>query len=184
MAGQSRALFPVGTLAGEDDVVDRGPFLDEVTARLASGQSVLTAGPRRIGKASGSREVLRRLSQRNFYTADVDLLLATGEESFAALLTQAVLESRVGLKSWALHMWGEVMEWVQGLSLAGRMAGVDIELSQAPSILTRGNILGARAFSSRCGASAAAMGTARLWASSRTFIRHVDELLLKEADMS
>ncbi len=184
MAGQPRARFPVGTLAGEDDVVDRGPFLAEVTAQLASGQSDVTFGPRRIGKPSVSREILRRLSQRNFYTADIDLFLATGEESFAALLTQAVLESRVGLKSRARHTWGEVVEWVQGRSLAGRLAGVDIELSQAPPILTRGNILGARAFSSRCGASAAAMGTARRWASSKAFIRHVDELRLKEADMS
>lgn len=132
MADEPRALFPVGTLAGEDDVVDREQFIGDVAAQLASGQSVVIAGPRRIGKTSVSREILRRLSERGVFAADVDLFMATSEESLAALLTQAILENRVGIKSRARHTWSEVTEWVQGLSLTGRLAGVDIELSQAP----------------------------------------------------
>jgi hypothetical protein len=124
-------LFPVGTLAGADDVVDRQEFMADVTAQLASGQSLVVAGPRRIGKTSVSREILRRLAHDGFYTAYVDLFLATSQESLATHLTQSILENHVGLRNRAVHTWADLREWARSLTLTGRLAGMDILLSHA-----------------------------------------------------
>ena len=61
---QEDSLFPVGRVAGPDDVVDREPFIDLIVHELISGQSVMIAGPRRIGKTSVAYEILRRLEQK------------------------------------------------------------------------------------------------------------------------
>ncbi len=122
-------LFPVGTLAGSDDVVDREQFMADATAQLASGQSLVIAGPRRIGKTSVSQEILRRLAREGFYTAYVDLFLVTNVEALAAAITQAVLENRVGLANRAIRTWTEVKDWVASLTLRQRLAGAELELS-------------------------------------------------------
>ena len=52
-------LFPLGGPVSEKDIVDREDFLVSLETRLSEGQSIMLAGPRRIGKTSLALEVLR-----------------------------------------------------------------------------------------------------------------------------
>ncbi|MGQ9533440.1 MAG: AAA family ATPase [Desulfotomaculales bacterium] len=90
--------FPVGGPAPEEDIVDREEFLESLEMRLAEGQSVVVAGPRRTGKTTLALEVLRRLKRRGFYTAAVDLFRISDRKGFATALVDACLENRTGVR--------------------------------------------------------------------------------------
>jgi AAA+ ATPase superfamily predicted ATPase len=94
-----RTLFPVGRPVDAEDVVDREVFVRDVCRRLRDGHSVMMAGPRRIGKSSIAREVVRRLREDGLYTAQVDLFYVTSVEEFAVRWIQSVLENRTGLSA-------------------------------------------------------------------------------------
>ena len=70
-------LFPLGDPVSEKDIVDREDFLVSLGTRLQEGQSIMLAGPRRIGKTSLALEVLRRLKSKESYIAFVDLFRYT-----------------------------------------------------------------------------------------------------------
>ncbi len=91
-------LFPVGGPVSERDIVDREDFIASVQTRLADGQSIMLAGPRRIGKTSIAYEVLRRLKERGFYTASVDFFRLSDKREFAVSLINACLENRTGIR--------------------------------------------------------------------------------------
>ena len=131
---EAAPVFPVGTVASSGDVVDREDFMTDVSNQLMTGQSVVLVGPRRIGKTSVAREIGRRLAAKGCYTAYVDLFMATSMETFATILSQAVLENRVGLANRAIETWPELKEWTQRLTLAGRLGGLDLELAQSASL--------------------------------------------------
>src|SRR5579859_2474262 len=83
--------FPVGGPVATDDLVGREPYIRQAAARLADGEHLLIAGPRRIGKTSVMLEVLRRIRRKGIVTAYVDCFGATdlrglGERLAAALL--------------------------------------------------------------------------------------------------
>ena len=52
-------VFPFGSMARGEDVVDRESYIREMVMRMEDGQSAIIAGPRRIGKSSVGREILR-----------------------------------------------------------------------------------------------------------------------------
>ncbi len=91
-------LFPVGGPVTEKDIVDREDFIVSVQTRLADGQSIMLAGPRRIGKTSIAYEVLRRLKEQEFYTASVDFFRLSNKREFAVSLINACLENRTGIR--------------------------------------------------------------------------------------
>jgi AAA+ ATPase superfamily predicted ATPase len=89
--------FPIGGPVPAEDLVGREAYVKRTAARLADGEHLLIAGPRRIGKTSVILEVLRRLRRRGAVTAYVDCLGATdlrglGERFASALL--AAIEGR------------------------------------------------------------------------------------------
>lgn len=78
--------FPVGKVVGPSDLVGREPAIQDLTARLMGGQSILVAGPRRIGKTSVASEVLRRLKEQGHPTGIVDLFSISSKKEFAEAL--------------------------------------------------------------------------------------------------
>ncbi|MCF6095622.1 ATP-binding protein [Thermovorax subterraneus] len=94
----TRGLFPVGGPVDREDLVGREEFIVSLVNRLQEGQSVMLAGPRRIGKTSVAREVLRRLKEKGAYTAAVDFFRFSGKRDFAYSLINACLENRTGIK--------------------------------------------------------------------------------------
>lgn len=91
-------LFPTGGPVSEEDLVDREDFLSSLYQRLSDGQSVMLAGPRRIGKTSLAYTVLRQLKRQGFYVATVDLFRLSSKKEFATALINACLENRTGLQ--------------------------------------------------------------------------------------
>lgn len=91
-------LFPLGGPVPENDVVDREDFVVSLQTRLAEGQSIMLAGPRRIGKTSLAHEVLRRAKKEGFYTAAVDFFRLSDKRDFAISLINACLENRTGIR--------------------------------------------------------------------------------------
>lgn len=94
----TKGLFPVGGPVDREDLVGREEFIVSLVNRLQEGQSVMLAGPRRIGKTSVAREVLRRLKEKGAYTAAVDFFRFSGKRDFAYSLINACLENRTGIK--------------------------------------------------------------------------------------
>src|SRR6266545_8163064 len=88
--------FPVGGPVPADDLVGREPYMRSTTARLAEGEHLLIAGPRRIGKTSVIFEVLRRLRRKGVVTAYVDCLGATGVRGLGERIAGALLASLEG----------------------------------------------------------------------------------------
>jgi AAA+ ATPase superfamily predicted ATPase len=91
-------LFPLGGPVSQDDIVDREDFLTSLEIRLAEGQSIMLAGPRRIGKTSLALEVLRRAKDKRHYTAFVDLFRISDKRELAVAIINACLENRSGMK--------------------------------------------------------------------------------------
>ncbi len=123
-------LFPVGTLAGPDDVVDREAFMADAAAELTSGQSLVVAGPRRTGKTSVGKAVLAELNRAGCHTAYVDLFFATGLEGLATQLVQAVVSNRLGMKNRVIHSWEELLNWLGGFQVTERLAGLEVALTR------------------------------------------------------
>jgi uncharacterized protein len=80
------------------DLVGRETYIRRIAERLADGNHVLLAGPRRIGKTSIILEVLRRLRRRGVYTAYVDCLGATDVRGLGERLVDALLENVSGVE--------------------------------------------------------------------------------------
>jgi hypothetical protein len=92
------SLFPVGGPVSEKDIVDREDFIASIQNRLSDGQSIMLAGPRRIGKTSIAHEVMRRLKSLECYTASVDFFRLADKREFATSLISACLENRSGIR--------------------------------------------------------------------------------------
>jgi hypothetical protein len=89
------AIFP-SAYVGENDVVGRGRFMEDVVLRLSTGRSVVLMGPRRVGKTSVARDVLRRLRDKHVLTAYVDVVGATDKRVFAERIAEELHEQRLG----------------------------------------------------------------------------------------
>lgn len=89
--------FPLGGPVPPEDLVGRERYITAAVERLADGQNLLVAGPRRIGKTSVIFEVLRRLRRKDAYTAYVDCLGATALRGLGERLVDALLHNQTGL---------------------------------------------------------------------------------------
>jgi len=90
-------LFPLGGPVSEKDIVDREDFVVSLGIRLLEGQSIMLAGPRRIGKTSLALEVLRRLKTKDSYVAFVDLFRYNTKRELSLAIIDACLENRSGI---------------------------------------------------------------------------------------
>ncbi|MHB8631316.1 MAG: AAA family ATPase [Candidatus Limnocylindria bacterium] len=90
------AYFPLGGPVPPADLVGREGYIRRAAARLADGNHILIAGPRRIGKTSVLLEVLRRLRRKGLHTAYVDCMGATDLRGLGERLADAVLENVSG----------------------------------------------------------------------------------------
>jgi uncharacterized protein len=105
MDDEAETIFPSGYV-GAEDVVGRARFVDELVLRLSTGRSVVLMGPRRIGKTSIARDVLRRLQNKRILTAYVDLFGANEKRQFAERVAIDLHEQRLGrrLRNLAEHV--------------------------------------------------------------------------------
>jgi len=92
------AYFPLGGPVAAADLVGREGYIRRATARLADGNHILIAGPRRIGKTSVMLEILRRLRGRGMHTAYVDCMGATDLRGLGERLADAALENVSGVE--------------------------------------------------------------------------------------
>jgi len=90
------AYFPLGGPVPAADLVGRESYIRRAAARLADGNHILIAGPRRIGKTSVMLEILRRLRRKGMHTAYVDCMGATDLRGLGERLADAVLENVSG----------------------------------------------------------------------------------------
>ncbi|MBV8084145.1 MAG: ATP-binding protein [Chloroflexi bacterium] len=85
-------------LAGGNELVGREGIVADICWRL-SGRSVLLAAPRRVGKTSVAREVLRRLEKDGYLTASLDFFRLTSQRDCAERLIKQLLESSHSLRT-------------------------------------------------------------------------------------
>lgn len=104
--------FPVGKVVGPSDLVGREPAIQDLTARLMGGQSILIAGPRRIGKTSVASEVLRRLKEQGHPTGIVDFFSVSSKKEFAEALADSCLSNLTGLS----RSLNDLRQWIKGHS--------------------------------------------------------------------
>jgi uncharacterized protein len=90
-------LFPLGGPVPEEDIVDRESFLNSLEIRLSESQSIMLAGPRRIGKTSLALEVIRRIKSKDNYVAFVDLFRYNTKRELSLAIINACLENRSGI---------------------------------------------------------------------------------------
>jgi len=88
-------LWPTEVVPG-DDLVGRGTIVSRIQGELTAGRSVLLAAPRREGKSSVAREVLRRLADDDRYLiASLDFFrLATKRQCADELVRQLLEQSK------------------------------------------------------------------------------------------
>jgi AAA+ ATPase superfamily predicted ATPase len=92
------SLFPLGGPVQPEDLVGREAYIDALVRRLGSGQSLMIAAPRRLGKTSVVEEALRRLVDQGCYTARVDIFAVTSRAELAEELADRCLENRTRLR--------------------------------------------------------------------------------------
>src|SRR5256886_15504375 len=92
------AYFPLGGPVPAADLVGREGYIRRATARLADGNHILIAGPRRIGKTSAMLEILRRLRRRELHTAYVDCMGAPDIRGLGERLADPGLEHGSGVE--------------------------------------------------------------------------------------
>ena len=95
---QPAAYFPLGGPVPSADLVGRESYIRSAAARLADGNHILIAGPRRIGKTSVMLELLRRLRRKGLHTAYIDCMGATDTRGLCERLADAVLENVSGVE--------------------------------------------------------------------------------------
>lgn len=100
-------LFPLGGPVPESDVVGREDFIISLETRLSEGQSIMLAGPRRIGKTSLAYEVLRRLKKKGFYAASVDFFRTSSKRSIAESIINSSFENRTGIRKTLDALWDQ-----------------------------------------------------------------------------
>lgn len=120
-------LFPLGGPVPEGDIVSREDFIISLETRLAEGQSVMLAGPRRIGKTSLAYEVLRRLKKKGFYVASVDFFRTSSKRNIAESIINSCLENRTGIRKTLDAIWDRAKLLAGSTKIAVKLK--DLELS-------------------------------------------------------
>lgn len=121
-------LFPLGGPVSEKDIVDRGDFLVSLETRLSEGQSIMLAGPRRIGKTSLALEVLRRLKNKGYYTAFVDLFRYNTKKELALGIINACYENRSGISKTTTALKDGLKKITGAAKLTAKVQDLEIAL--------------------------------------------------------
>ena len=116
-------LFPLGGPVSEKDIVDREDFLVSLGTRLLEGQSIMLAGPRRIGKTSLALEVLRQLKAKGSYIAFVDLFRYNTKKELSLAIIDACLENRSGLSKTTTALKDGLKKITGGAKLTAKVQG-------------------------------------------------------------
>jgi len=123
----SGGLFPLGGPVSKKDIVDREDFLVSLGTRLSEGQSIMLAGPRRIGKTSLALEVLRRLKTKGSYVAFVDLFRYNTKKELALAMIDACLENRSGLSKTTAAIKDGLKRITGGAKLTAKVQDLEFE---------------------------------------------------------
>ena len=119
-------LFPLGGPVSERDIVDREDFLVSLGTRLLEGQSIMLAGPRRIGKTSLALEVLRRLKAKGSYVAFVDLFRYNTKKELSLAIIDACLENRSGLSKTTAALKDGLKKITGGAKLTAKVQDLEV----------------------------------------------------------
>ncbi|RKL61376.1 ATP-binding protein [Thermoanaerobacteraceae bacterium SP2] len=121
-------LFPLGGPVSKEDLVGREEFINSLIHRLSEGQSIMLAGPRRIGKTSIAYEVLRRLKKAGAYTASVDFFRFSSKRDFAISFIDACLENRTGINRTLTILRDKAKMLTGGAQFAIKLNDLEISL--------------------------------------------------------
>ena len=121
-------LFPLGGPVSEKDIVDREDFLVSLETRLSEGQSIMLAGPRRIGKTSLALEVLRRLKNKGYYTAFVDLFRYNTKKELALGIIDSCYENRSGISKTTTALKDGLKKITGAAKLTAKVQDLEIAL--------------------------------------------------------
>ncbi len=125
-------LWPTEVVPGED-LVGRAGVIGEIERELTGGRSVLLAAPRREGKSSVAREVLRRLAEDDIYlTASLDFFRLTTKRQCADELVRQLLESSKTLASRLHRLLGAAGERMSGFEPHLKLAELEFGVRLNP----------------------------------------------------
>ncbi len=106
------SAFPRARVIPSDDVIGRHGFLEHLEERLYFGDSIMLAGPRRIGKTSIANEALRQLQKRGCLTLQLDLLHIVSIENFAIQVYKQIASLHTGKLQSAFHSLRDIVIWL------------------------------------------------------------------------
>lgn len=121
-------LFPLGGPVSEKDIVDREDFLASLGTRLIEGQSIMLAGPRRIGKTSLALEVLRRVKTKGCYIAFIDLFRYNTKKELSLAIIDACLENRSGISKTTVALKEGLKKITGGARLTAKVQDLELEI--------------------------------------------------------
>jgi len=121
-------LFPLGGPVPEDDIVGREDFIISLETRLAEGQSVMLAGPRRIGKTSIANEVLRMLKKKGFYVASIDFFRSSSKRNIAESIINSCLENRTGIRKTVNAVWDRAKLLAGAAKIAVKVEDLELNI--------------------------------------------------------
>ncbi|MCG9967381.1 AAA family ATPase [Pelotomaculum terephthalicicum JT] len=121
-------LFPLGGPVPESDIVGREDFIISLETRLTEGQSVMLAGPRRIGKTSIANEVSRRLQKKGFYAASVDFFRTSSKRNIAESIVNSCLENRTGIRKTLNAVWDRAKLLAGAAKIAVKVEDLELNI--------------------------------------------------------
>jgi hypothetical protein len=139
---RSSDLFPTDQPIPASQMIGREADVNEITAVLSGGSSVIIAGPRRTGKTSVCDAVLGRLEQQGLYTVSVDLFRIASVAELAEALVASTISNRSALRR-AVYQTRKagrfVADVVQTSAVVKSKAqlGEELEVAFTPGLATR-----------------------------------------------
>ncbi|MCL6477686.1 MAG: ATP-binding protein [Peptococcaceae bacterium] len=121
-------LFPLGGPVPGSEIVGRENFINMLQTRLEDGQSIMLAGPRRIGKTSLAQEVLRRLKSKGIYVASADFFRASNKRNISVSLINSCLENRTGIRKTLDAVWDQAKLLAGSAKIAVKIKDLEFNL--------------------------------------------------------
>lgn len=95
--------FKYGTVVSGNDFADRQKELKELAAKLQETVRIFLLAPRRYGKTSLIKNVLKRLKRKGFLVAYIDLYWANSSNEFFELYASNVMRGSKSIARRAVH---------------------------------------------------------------------------------